>query len=80
MAESSRLKQRYEERIRPQLMEELGYTNIWEVPCPMKVSVTTGVSEATTNFETLENAINELALLLGQRPCLTRARQAIAPL
>ncbi len=51
---------------------------MWEAPRVQKVCVSTGVSEATTNFETLENAIGELALILGQRPCITRAKQSIA--
>jgi large subunit ribosomal protein L5 len=78
MAYQPRLKVLYEEKIRPQLSEQFGYENIWEVPRPQKICVTMGISEATENFETLENAVNELALILGQRPSITRAKQSIS--
>jgi len=78
MAYQSRLKALYEESIRPRLSEQFGYENIWEVPRPQKICVSMGISEATDNFETLENAINELALIVGQRPCITRAKQSIS--
>ncbi len=78
MAYRARLKELYAEKVRGQLAEQFGYTNIWEAPRVQKVCVSMGVSEATTNFETLENAISELALILGQRPCITRAKQSIS--
>ena len=78
MAYQPRLKVMYQEKVRPALMEQFGYQNIWQVPRPQKIAVSMGVSEATDNFELLENAVNELALIVGQRPCITRARQSIA--
>ncbi len=78
MAVKPRLKELYEERARPHLMERFGHQNIWEVPRLQKVCVSMGVSEATTNFETLEKAVHELALIIGQRPCITRTKQSIA--
>jgi len=78
MAYQPRLKVLYEEKARPQLSEQFGYENIWEVPRPQKICVSMAISEATDNFETLENAVNELALILGQRPCITRAKQSIS--
>ena len=78
MANKPRLKTLFEEKVRPQLMEQFGYTNIWEAPRLQKVCVSMAVSEATENFEALENAINELSLIVGQRPCITRAKRSIA--
>ncbi len=78
MTYQSRQQALYEESIRPRLREQFGYENIWEVPRPQKICVSMGISEATDNFETLENAVNELALIVGQRPCITRAKQSIA--
>jgi len=78
MAYQPRLKVMYEEKVRPALMEQFGYRNIWQVPRPQKIVVSMGVSEATESFEALENAIDELALIVGQRPCITRARRSIA--
>ena len=57
MADKPRLKSRYEEEIRPELMGQFGYTNVNEVPLPYKVSISMGVSEAGSNFDTLERAI-----------------------
>ena len=78
MAYRARLKIVYEEKVRAQLMEHFGYKNIWQVPRPQKVCVTMGISEATTSFETLENGISELALIVGQQPCITRAKHSIS--
>ena len=78
MAYTPRLKERYSEQIVPSLMEQFGYNNIFEVPQLVKVSVNMGVGEATGNFDTLENAVEELAKIIGQRPCITRAKRSIA--
>ena len=59
-------------------MEQLGYTNIWEAPQLVKVCINMGVGEATSSFESLEHAMDELAIILGQRPCITRAKRSIA--
>ena len=78
MAYRPRLKVVYEEKLRPRLMEQFGHTNIWRVPRLQKVCVTMGIAEATASFEMLESGINELALILGQRPCITRAKRSIS--
>ena len=78
MAQKTRLRELYEEQARPQLVERLGCENIWEVPRLQKACVSMGISEATENFETLEKAISELALIIGQCPCITRTKQSIA--
>ncbi len=78
MADTPRLKERYGEQIRPRLVERFGYTNLWQAPRLVKVCVNMGVSEATDRFETLENAMDELSIITGQRPCITRAKRSIA--
>ncbi len=78
MAYKPRLKALYEEKVRPALMKQFGYHNIWQVPTLQKIVVSMGVSEATNNFEALENAIDQLAIIVGQRPCITRARRSIS--
>ena len=78
MAYRPRLKVLYEEKVRPQLIERFGYKNPWQAPRLQKVTVTAGVAEAIKSFESLENAMKQLALILGQRPCITRARRSIA--
>jgi large subunit ribosomal protein L5 len=74
----ARLKDQYVKEIRPDLMKELGYRNIMEVPRVTKVTLNMGVGEAKTNAKLLDDAVEELALIAGQRPKITRARKSIA--
>ncbi len=74
----ARLKDKYLNEIRPQLMEEFGYRNVMEVPRVTKVTLNMGVGDAKTNAKLLDDAVEELALIAGQRPKVTRARKSIA--
>ena len=74
----SRLKERYEKEIRPQLMKELGRTNILEVPRLEKVVLNMGLGEAIQNAKVLDAATAELTAISGQKPVVTKARKAIA--
>jgi large subunit ribosomal protein L5 len=62
----------------PKLMEEFGYTNIHQVPKMVKVTVNRGLGEASQNAKALEASINEIAMITGQKPVVTRAKKAIA--
>jgi large subunit ribosomal protein L5 len=73
-----RLKQRYEEEVRPRLREELGLRSIMEVPRIEKITVNMGVGEAKTNARALDSALDELTLITGQRAQIRRARKSIA--
>jgi large subunit ribosomal protein L5 len=73
-----RLKQRYEEEIRERLKEELGLTSVMEVPRVQKITLNMGVGEAKTNAKALENAVEQLTLIAGQRAQIRRARKSIA--
>lgn|SRR5690606_3910534 len=73
-----RLQRHYEERVRARLMEEFGYTNIHQIPRIEKVVVNVGVGEAPRNPKLLDSVVEELALITGQRPVVTRARKAIS--
>ncbi|XP_051147940.1 50S ribosomal protein L5, chloroplastic [Andrographis paniculata] len=74
----SRLKSTYLEKIVPLLKEEFSYTNIHQVPKLEKIVVNCGIGDAAQNAKGLDAAMNELALITGQRPIKTRARKAIA--
>jgi large subunit ribosomal protein L5 len=74
----ARLKDRYFEEIRPQLLKEGGYRNVMEVPRVSKVTLNMGVGEAKTNAKLLDDAIVELATISGQQPAITKARKSIA--
>jgi large subunit ribosomal protein L5 len=74
----SRLKQKYATDVVPALREQFGYRNVMEVPKVAKVTLNMGVGEAKTNAKLLDDAVEELALISGQRPVITRARKSIA--
>ncbi len=73
-----RLKQRYREEVVPALMREFGYRNVMQVPRIEKVCLNIGLGEAVQNPKAVESASNDLALISGQRPVVTRARKSIA--
>ncbi|EPS58777.1 hypothetical protein M569_16035, partial [Genlisea aurea] len=75
---SNRLKASYLDRVVPLLKQEFNYTNIHQVPKIEKIVVNCGIGDAAQNAKGLEAAINDLALLTGQRPVKTRAKKAIA--
>ncbi|KAK6162279.1 hypothetical protein DH2020_002144 [Rehmannia glutinosa] len=74
----NRLKTTYLEKIVPVLKEEFNYTNIHQVPKVEKIVVNCGIGDAAQNAKGLEAAMNDLALITGQRPIKTRAKKAIA--
>ncbi len=73
-----RLKQLYREQVVPTLMREFGYRNVMEVPCLVKICVNVGLGEAVQNPKAVEAAVNDIALITGQRPVITRAKKSIA--
>ncbi len=73
-----RLKSDYQERVVPKLMEQFRYTNIHQVPKLVKITVNRGLGEAAQNAKALEASLNEVAVITGQKPVVTRAKQAIA--
>jgi large subunit ribosomal protein L5 len=75
---AARLRERYNEEIRPQLREEFEFRNDFEVPKIEKVVVNIGVGEAIQNNRALDAAVNDLTIITGQKPVVTRAKRSIA--
>ena len=73
-----RLKAFYEKEVRPQLIKEFNYKNIMEVPKLQSVVLNMGLGEAIQNIKIMDNAVEELALIAGQKPVITRAKKSIA--
>jgi large subunit ribosomal protein L5 len=73
-----RLKKRYRDEIRPTMMEEFGYDNIMEVPRLWKVVVNVGVGEGMDNPKALDQTVQDLMTITGQRPVVTRAKRSIS--
>ena len=74
----ARLKQRYDQNLRPGLKEELGLSSVMRVPRLSKITLNMGVGEAKTNARTLDKAVEELTTISGQRAQITRAKRSIA--
>jgi|SRR3990172_6580726 len=74
----SRLKEKYQKEVVPQLMKEFGYGTAMRVPRVEKVVLNIGQGEATTNPKVVESAQKDLTLISGQHPVVTRARKAIS--
>lgn len=75
---TQRLKTLYQDTIVPKLQEQFSYTNIHQVPKVTKITVNRGLGEASQNAKALESSLNELAIITGQKPVVTRAKKAIA--
>lgn len=77
-AKPTRMKTFYEEKVVPTLMKELGLKNRMEVPRLEKIVLSTCLKEALVNPKALDNAVDELAAITGQKPRVTRAKKSIA--
>jgi large subunit ribosomal protein L5 len=73
-----RLQQRYAQEAVPKLQREFGITNVMAVPRIEKVVINIGLGEAIQNIKFLDDAVEELTQIAGQRPTVTRARKSIA--
>lgn len=74
----SRFKEKYKNEVVPALMEKFNYSSIMEVPEIDKVVINMGVGDAVQNSKALDSAVEELTLLAGQKPVITRAKKSIA--
>lgn len=74
----NRLKAKYESEIRPALIEKFNYSSIMQAPKIDKIVLNMGVGDATTNSKNLDEAVEELGLISGQKPLITKAKKSIA--
>ncbi|GGA88206.1 50S ribosomal protein L5 [Ornithinibacillus halotolerans] len=74
----NQLKQKYQDEIVPSLMNKFNYKSVMEVPGLEKIVINMGVGDAVQNSKALDNAVEELALISGQKPMITRAKKSIA--
>jgi len=73
-----RMRKHYDEVVRSALIEQFGYKNVAEVPKLDKIVLNMGVGEAVADTKKVQAAAEQLALIAGQRPVITRARNAIS--
>lgn len=74
----SRMKEKYNEEVTKGLMEKFGYKNVMEIPKIEKVVLNMGVGEAVSNPKVLDVAVNDMMIIAGQKPVVTRAKKSIA--
>ena len=78
MMATARLKTRYLEEIRPQLVERFGYSSVMQAPRIQKVTVNMGCGDAKQDSKVLDAASDQLRTITGQQPNVRRARKLIA--
>lgn len=74
----SRLKEKYQKEVKKHLQDKFGYENPMMIPQVKKIVISMGLAEASKDKNSLQAAVNELTMLSGQKPLLTRSKKAIA--
>lgn len=74
----NRLLEKYKDIVKPSLMKEFNYSSVMECPKLEKVVINLGVGDAIENPKALEEAVNELTAIAGQKPVITKAKKSIA--
>jgi len=75
---ATRLKEKYQTEVRKKLQDEFAIKNPMAIPKVEKVVLNMGVGEAISNIKVLDNAVDELATITGQKPVVTKAKKSIA--
>ena len=73
-----RLQEKYKNEVVPELTKKFGYKNIMQLPKIEKVIINMGVGEAVGNPKALDASVNDLTIIAGQKPILTRAKKSLA--
>ena len=76
--EVNRLVEKYNTVVVPAIMKEKGYTNVYQVPKIDKIVVNRGLGDCKENAQSFNNAVEELAVITGQKPVVTTAKKSIA--
>ena len=74
----NRLEQKYKETVKPALMKQFEYSSVMEIPKLEKVVLKMGVGDAIQNPKVLEEAVEEMTQIAGQKPVITKAKKSIA--
>lgn len=74
----NRLKTKYISEVTPSLMEKFNYSSVMQTPQVDKIVINMGVGDAVSNTKNLDKAVEELALISGQKPIITKAKKSIA--
>ena len=72
------MRAKYEQEVKKALMEKFGYKSTMQIPKLEKIVINIGVGEAKENAKALEAAANDLAIITGQKPVITKAKKSVA--
>lgn len=72
------MKEKYRQEVVPAMMDKFGYKNVMQVPKLEKVTVNVGLGEAVQNPKAVDAAVEDLKVITGQKPVVTRAKKSIA--
>ena len=72
------LREQYEKEVKPALMKKFNYKSIMQVPKLEKIVINIGLGDVKDNPKSLENAMNDLTIITGQKPIITKAKKSIA--
>jgi large subunit ribosomal protein L5 len=75
---ASAMKERYDKSIRGELRKQFSYDNVMRIPRMEKIVVNIGMGESIGNGKAMDAAANDLAIITGQRPVITKSRKAIS--
>src|SRR6056297_762691 len=76
--ELARLKDKYQNEMIPLLQEKFAYKSVMEIPKFEKIVINIGLGEAVANTKVLDSAVEDLTLISGQKPVITKAKKSIA--
>ena len=72
------LREQYEKEVKPALMKKFNYKSVMQVPKLDKIVINIGLGDVRDNPKSLENAMNDLQIITGQKPIITKAKKSIA--
>ncbi|MEY8371636.1 50S ribosomal protein L5 [Aerococcaceae bacterium 50-4] len=75
---ANRLQEKYKNEVVPAMIDKFNYSSIMQAPKLEKIVINMGVGDAVSNAKNLENAVEELTLIAGQKPVITTAKKSIA--
>jgi large subunit ribosomal protein L5 len=78
MSYTPRLKQKYREEVAPALMEQFGYKSVMQIPKIVKVCINQGVGDATQDKKLVDNALQEMSIIAGQKAVPTKAKKSVS--
>jgi large subunit ribosomal protein L5 len=73
-----RLKTKFREEVAPAMMQQFGYSSVMQIPKLTKISINQGIGDATQDKKLIDNAMQELSIITGQKPVSTKAKTSIS--